>query len=549
MQLIMSRRLYTYIMLVATIVLSITGCMDRRQGATASRHPKDTLYTEQRAMEAYDYQPERALQMVDSAVAVGDMSHWWGEMLRARIYSSTLAPERLDSIMHWREGARLDSAKAIGERLLEDDSVRTDLARQQDVLETLAYTARMQNDTLGWLQRSRELVEVCHGQGAETEALRNEAEVGAALCFLGKETEGMARIDSVIALLDVKKFNELDAMLIVLKRKVCVLAEKGHYAEMLPPARQMLERLSDYEQHPDRYHDGSYREPKDSTARQDYIEFYRSKAQKYIAAAYAAIGQSGSMKESFRQLEAIVREAAAREHRARYQAIEQQMQRQEAEARADRSRLTTIIFAILLATALCALVWYWHQKRVISRKNRVLVRQIDEAMAYKQKYEEVKYQTLPLPPPLEGRGVPTDRQGAAAFPTDGAAAPHPCRGGVSNSDSTTPDDALFAQIHDTIVREQLYLNPACDRQMLIDRFGLSKERIGAAFAKGSSHPSLSAYINDLRLEHAYKLLLDQPGLDLGQVAQQSGFSSRKYFGDRFKSRYGMTPSEFRAARQ
>ena len=132
-------------------------------------------------------------------------------------------------------------------------------------------------------------------------------------------------------------------------------------------------------------------------------------------------------------------------------------------------------------------------------------------------------------------------------------APHPCRGGagggVSNSDSTTPDDALFAQIHDTIVREQLYLNPACDRQMLIDRFGLSKERIGAAFAKGSSHPSLSAYINDLRLEHAYKLLLDQPGLDLGQVAQQSGFSSRKYFGDCFKSRYGMTPSEFRAARQ
>ena len=199
----MSRRLYTYIMLVATIVLSITGCMDRRQGATASRHPKDTLYTEQRAMEAYDYQPERALQMVDSAVAVGDMSHWWGEMLRARIYSSTLAPERLDSIMHWREGARLDSAKAIGERLLEDDSVRADLARQQDVLEILAYTARQQNDTLGWLQCSRELVEVCHGQGAVTEALRNEAEVDAALCFLGKETEGMARIDSVEYPLDV----------------------------------------------------------------------------------------------------------------------------------------------------------------------------------------------------------------------------------------------------------------------------------------------------------------------------------------------------------
>ena len=549
----MSRRLYTYIMLVATIVLSITGCMDRNRGATASRHPKDTLYTEQQAMEVYDYDPVRALEIMDSAVIVGNLPDWWADFYRARIYSSTQAPELLDSLLHGVKGAAGDTARVIAERLLCHDSIKASLARQQDVLEVLAHTARQQDDTLGWLQRSRELVEVCHGQGAETEALRNEAEVGTALCFLGKETEGMARIDSVIALLDVKKFNELDAMLIVLKRKVCVLADRGHYAEMLPPARQMLERLSDYEQHPDRYHDGSYREPKASTERQDYIEFYRSKAQKYIAAAYAAIGESGSMEESFRQLEAIVRDAAARERRARYQTIEQQMQRQEAEARADRSRLTTIIFAILLATALCALVWYWHQKRVISRKNRVLVRQIDEAMAYKQKYEEVKYQTPPLTPPLEGRGVPTDRQGAAAFPTDGAAAPHPCRGGagggVSNSDSTTPDDALFAQIHDTIVREQLYLNPACDRQMLIDRFGLSKERIGAAFAKGSSHPSLSAYINDLRLEHAYKLLLDQPGLDLGQVALQSGFSSRKYFGDRFKSRYGMTPSEFRAAQQ
>jgi hypothetical protein len=392
-------------------------------------------------MEVYDYDPVRALEIMDSAVIVGNLPDWWADFYRARIYSSTQASELLDSMLHGVKGAADDTARVIAERLLCHDSIKASLARQQDVLEILTNSARQQHDTLGWLQRSRELVEVCHGQGAETEALRNEAEVGAALCFLGNETEGMARIDSVIALLDVKKFNELDAMLIVLKRKVCVLADRGHYAEMLPPARQMLERLSDYEQHPDRYHDGSYREPKDSAERQDYIEFYRSKAQKYIAAAYAAIGESGSMKESFRQLEAIVHDAAAREHRARYQAIEQQKQRQEAEARADRSRLTTIIFAILLATALCALVWYWHQKRVISRKNRVLVRQIDEAMAYKQKYEEVKYQTPPLTPPLlckqsvplgraEGRGVPTDRQGAATFPTDGAAAPPPVGAGL-----------------------------------------------------------------------------------------------------------------------
>jgi len=453
-----------------------------------ARQPKDTVHTAEKAMAVFEYDPVRALEIVDSAVIVGNLPDWWADFYRARIYSSTQVPELLDSMLHGVKGKGTagDTARVIAERLLCHDSIKVSLARQQDVLEVLAYTARQQNDTLGWLQRSRELVEVCHGQRAQTEALRNEAEVGAALCFLGKETEGMAQIDSVIALLDVKKFNELDAMLIVLKRKVMVLAERGHYAEMLPPARQMLERLSDYEQHSDRYHDSSYREPKDSTDRQDYIEFYRSKAQKYIAAAYAAISESGSMEESFRQLEAIVRNAAAREHRARYQAIEQQYETERQRAEARRNALIAWSTGVIGLLAVCFALFALYKHRETRRKNRALVRQIDEAMAYKERYEAL----------LSPQILDTPKGG--------------------NAEDTTDTD-LFAQIHDTI--------------------------------KGSSHPSLSAYINDLRLEHAYKLLLDQPGLDLGQVAQQSGFSSRKYFGDRFKSRYGMTPSEFRAARQ
>ena len=500
-------------------ILAFVGCTGK--GGAKSKHvpqPTDTLYTEQKAMDVYDYQPEQALQIVDSAVIVGNISPVWADGLRARIYSWTLMGQTVDSLLHGPEGVRFDSARVIGERLLKHDSLKANIGMRQDVLEVLVYVARQQQDTARWLRCSQELVEVCHGQGAETEALRNEAEVGAALCFLGKETEGMARIDSVIALLDVKKFNELDAMLIVLKRKVCVLADRGHYAEMLPPARQMLERLSDYEQHPDRYHDGSYREPKDSTDRQDYIEFYRSKAQKYIAAAYTAIGESGSMEESFRQLEAIVRDAAAREHRAHYQAVEQQYETERKRAEARRNALIAWSMSVIGLLAVCFALFALYKHRETRRKNRALVRQIDEAMAYKERYEAL----------LSPQILDTPKGG--------------------NAEDTTDTD-LFAKIHEAIVREQLYLNPACDRQMLIDRFGLSKERIGAAFAKGSSYPSLSAYINDLRLEHAYKLLLDQPGLDLGQVAQQSGFSSRKYFGDCFKSRYGMTPSEFRAARQ
>ena len=36
----------------------------------------DTIYTQQAAMNIYAYQPERALQIIDSAVIVGNITQW-----------------------------------------------------------------------------------------------------------------------------------------------------------------------------------------------------------------------------------------------------------------------------------------------------------------------------------------------------------------------------------------------------------------------------------------------------------------------------------------
>lgn len=56
------------------------------------------------------------------------------------------------------------------------------------------------------------------------EALRNEAEIGLCLTHVGRLQEGLAKIDSVMAVLDsVRRFNELDAWLIAAKRKITVL--------------------------------------------------------------------------------------------------------------------------------------------------------------------------------------------------------------------------------------------------------------------------------------------------------------------------------------
>ena len=139
---------------VASIITLMTGCTGRVETKQV-QHPQDSIYTQKTAMMVYDYDPVRALQIIDSAVIVGNLSDWRADKNRACIYSRTRLRDRLDSLLHLTTGARLDSARAIGERLLGHDSVKNSYDRQQDVLEILVYTARLQEDTLTWLQRSQ----------------------------------------------------------------------------------------------------------------------------------------------------------------------------------------------------------------------------------------------------------------------------------------------------------------------------------------------------------------------------------------------------------
>jgi len=481
---------------VAGLTMGCTGKSSRT--AEKSKQPQDTIYTAQKAMAVYDYQPERALQIIDSAVIVGNLSEVRADVERARIYSMTQMKARMDSLLGGPKGTSLDSGRVIGERVLGHDSLKQDLNLRQQLLEVLVYTARMQQDTLKWMQRSRELIDVCRREGVETEALRTEAELGAARCYAGQAEQGMATLDSVIAVLGTMptfKFNELDAFIIASKRKIGVLSSTGRYVETLPLARRIIERLEDYEVHPDQFADDSKRVPADSASRASYINFYRTQAQGYISAAYTALGQHSSMTEAYLQIERSVTAATAREHIARYNAMEQRMQRQEAEARAereqaraDRNLLIAFGTGILLLLVLIAQLVYWRQKRIINRKNRVLVKQMKQIDSL-----------------------------------------------TTVQESATEDDALYNHLRDVILAEQLYLNPQFGRQAIIEKFQLSKERIGAVFSQGGDHSSLTDFVNNCRLDHARQLLTNP-----------SGFGTRQTFSRNFVRRFGLTPTEYRS---
>ena len=483
----------------------------------------DTIHTLRAAMSIYGYQPVQALQIIDSALIVGNIDEVQAEQCRARIYGMTLMREQMDSLLGGPTDIRLDSAQAIALRLLTNESIKASLTRLRDVYEILAYTERMQNDTLGWLHRSRQLVDVCRqiGPEAETDALRTEAEIGAALYAMGHEEEGMAKVDSVLALLNDKdKFNELDAFIVASRRKITMLGSHDRYAETLPLARRIIERLDDYEANPEKYHDGSHREPKTDQRRIDYIRFYRSQAQNFIAAAYASLGEQGNMLAAFRQIEDVVREATAREHIARYNALQQQMEaerQRDAARRAKESRKVTGLVSLLILLFAIYVLWQW---RKTNKQNRILAQQIRDAVEYKEKYRELSTQNSQLQNNSK----------------------------LSTLNSTLSDAELSSYLCALIENEKLYLNPLFDRQTLIDRTGLSKERIGAAFSHGSEHARLTALVRELRLSHAVRLMNEHPEMSLEQVCTASGFSNTVSFYRSFKTKFGMTPSEFRGTK-
>ena len=578
----MKHSLY-YIICVVTALLGCKGG-DGRQGAEA---PADIKQTVERVMTLAAEEPERALEVIDSFRTAG-LPDYEAEWLRAKVYSTS------------PEAARLDSAIVIAERLMEQPVAKENREYREDVLETLVNACRLRHDDERVLRWTAELVALCRERGEATEALRNEAESGLCLTHVGRLQEGLAKIDSVMTRLDsVRRFNELDAWLIAAKRKITVLKEKIQTPPLTPPLLETLreqapasgradgrgvpagradafgsgeqiialchaiiDRLADYEQHPDDYHDGTYREPSDED-RQGYIDFYRAQTYGYLAEAYAktlprplpkgrgvdsytpqdsahyylalfeqsAYGQTLDGRKMIvptwtllgetEKMEAMYEDLTT----ARFRDYEQQMEIERQKAEASLWHIIAWLVAVIALLVACFAVYYFLRHREETRKNRILARQITEI---------VKLKAHPSPP--EGRDVELHNV------TEDTA--------YSGNQTSPPSEGLgeadlFQFLSQTIVREKLYLDAAFDRQAAIDFFHLSKERVGAAFAQGSDYASISDFINECRLEYAVNLLNDQPALPVSQVAQASGFSDANYFGRKFKARFGLSPTQFR----
>ena len=528
----------------------------------------------------------RATEVIDSADAAGWLTPFDARMMHLRVMG--------------RDDAKLSEAQAGYEQLLER---KLTPEQEMEVLTQLTHVVRYRRDDEHALEYGARMVELCRQMGHETQALTTQAEVGSAMIRLGRTDEGLALIEESILQLDsVRHFRELDASILTMKSKIRTLIDLKRYEEVFPVAERIIAKLNDFAAHPEDYADGSPRYPSDER-RPGYVDFYTGQAYAFITFAYASLGRFNEAKASSRlfdrtnysrtyggrkqmasgwcmlgdyermnavyaemaaamgpdtinhdysvmlfnyaleaqakgrhaqsadywrryaslqnKLNASERVAAAEESAARYHEQEQQYALEKEQARHKRDLLIQI--SLILISGLISIVAFliFYQWRIMRRKNAVLSKEIAQNIDYKMKYFRMTH-------PEQTAEV---RDGES---------------GESDTELSTMSNAeLFEFLREVIDSEQLFLNPLFERKSLTERFGLHKDRIGAAFSLGSPYASLTDYINECRLDYSTMLLSTRPDMSIADVAAASGFSNASVFARNFKLRYTMTPSEFR----
>ena len=586
----MERKHYNIVFLLVILCL-LSACGGKRGvGGDKWSDVNDSLCTGERAMLLYATEPRHALLLVDTVEAIGKEPSFTCDYIRATIYSRSALQQ-------------YDTAIAICTTLLQHDSLTADkpecAARRSNTLSLLCYNYRMLRDYEMWLRYNTELVELCRSTGDEVEALRTEAEIGFILTQIGRREEGFALLDKAITALDEPgSVNRMDAFIIAVKRKLNAMEDIRQSDGFVALSRRMLSRTAHFRQHASEYADDSYRLPMASGRLESYCDFCDAQSYGFVVKGFAAEGKLDSARYWLKiyeqtpygrsyggrrmvmpalialgQYDEVLAICATEEQRmgtdtftgnyavilryramvadgqhrsqaagdlwrryanldhalsdslqagtahayaARFHAQEQQrlIEQKEASLRADR--IYMIAGSLLCLLIIAFALWQVHQKRELDAKNRVLAQQITEVLQLKAERKKTE---------VEQTAVSRQQLKADEL-------------------KQLTDKQLFEYISYDIRANNLFCDPQCDRQQLMQHYNLTAAQLGAAFARGSEYDSLSDFIRECRLEYACTLLTGSDK-QIGEVAREAGFSRATTFNHDFKVRYSLSPSEYR----
>ena len=569
--------------LLLVLILVFASC-GRNNSARHIPNLGDTPYQVDSVLVAYGYHPNRALVMLDSALLLGNINEYRAKFIRAKIYSKSLLKQRQDS------------AILICEQLLQHDSVIHAPQERENILDLLMITSRTKVDFEGYVKWATQKAEVCRLQGEETEQWRTEAEIGMVMAHLGQPEEGMEKIDEAIRQLDEPgSIDRMDAFIIAVKRKITVLNDQGRYAEVIPLAQRILDRLEHYEQHASAYAEDSYRLSwSDSPADRDrYIDFSRAQANGFLAGAYAMTGDAAHAREC---LACFDQSGYGHSLGGRRMIIPAQMalgMYDEAMATSDevvyRMGRDTINddYAVILRDRAIVARAKGHVGEAYNLMNRHanLVKVLsdslhaseahDYAARYHAQEQEMKIQEAQTASRIKSiiigvifllfviagafsfyyrhqRLVINEKNRALVRMINGTPFVAPVdeiegaedTDEVSDSEESEDTSALFETIDTTIRTEHLYANVSLQRQDVCTRFCITRHTLNNLLAQHVGSSSFPQYINNIRMEEALPLLRDNASMTIAAIATAVGFTPAN-FREQFKRQYGVTPQEYR----
>ena len=107
------------------------------------------------------------------------------------------------------------------------------------------------------------------------------------------------------------------------------------------------------------------------------------------------------------------------------------------------------------------------------------------------------------------------------------------------------DGQLMALIEMRIEKDRPHLQPDFDATALAEMLGVTMTRLVQLFRHQTIHRTPDAYIDNLRVLAALRLLREKPNYTIAVVAEEAGFSNVRTLQRRIQEAIGMSPVDYR----
>lgn len=232
------------------------------------------------------------------------------------------------------------------------------------------------------------------------------------------------------------------------------------------------------------------------------------------------------------ELYARDKENAAMELAIAYETNEKEIKilRQAAELKERNLCLGASLGAIIL---LLLLLWITiRNSRIIKRKNKITVKQVNQLLVYKDELQRVKEQNMEMGRELKALSSRHDR-------------PEAVTGSQSSPDEPSDQDH-FIRLEEMMRKEKLFLNPNLTRDDILQRLQIDKNRF-SRMMQSNTGDNYTTYLNNLRIEYSIQLMKKYPHYTLQAIATDSGIGNVRTLHRIFRSKTGMTPTEYKKA--